>query len=72
MVVETTDIAVVKGVIIYARYLDQQRNVQTSFIAMKEVVNGHADTIMAVLRKLCSDHQLNMDKPVALVEIVLQ
>ena len=43
-------------------YIHQKRKVQTSFIVMKEAVGGHADTIMAVLRKLCSHHQLNMDK----------
>jgi len=47
---ETTDIAFVKEVIIYACYLDQntcyldqKRKVQTSFIAMKEAVDGHVD-----------------------------
>ena len=32
---------------------------------MKEAVHGCADTCMVVLRKFCSDHQLNMDKLVA-------
>ena len=62
MVDETTDIAV-KEAIIYAHY--QKRKAQTSFIAMKEAVDGHADTIMVVLSKLYSDHQLNNDKLVA-------
>ena len=43
-----TNIAVVKEVIIYACYLDQKRKVQTSFIAIKEAVDGHADTIKVV------------------------
>ena len=62
MVDETNDIAVVKEEKNYAHYLDQKRKVQTFFIAMKEAVDGCAGTIMAVLRKLCGDHQLNMDK----------
>jgi len=48
MVDETTDVVVVKEVITYAHYLDQKRKVQASFIAMKEAVDGRADTIMAV------------------------
>ena len=43
-----TNIAVVKEVIIYACYLDQKRKVQTSFIAIKEAVDGHADAIKVV------------------------
>ena len=52
MIDETTDVAVVKEVIVYARYLDQKRKVQTSFIAMEEIPDGCTDTIMTVVRKL--------------------
>ena len=45
---ETTNIAVVKDVVVYARYLDQKRKVRTSFIAKKEAVDGCAETIVAV------------------------
>ena len=67
---ETTDIAVVKDVIVYAHYLDQKRKVQTSFIAMSAnlfhcnergcgwLCRHH----YGGLRKLCGDHELNMDK----------
>ena len=46
---ETTDLAVVKEVIIYAHYLDQKRKVHISFIAMKEAVDGCADTSWWIL-----------------------
>lgn len=39
---ETTDVAVVKEVIIYARYLGSDRKVCTSFIGMMEVSIGTA------------------------------
>ena len=64
MVDETTNIAVVKEVIIYACYLDQKRKVQTSFIAIRSCGWSYRHH-KGGLRKLCSNHQLNMDKLVA-------
>ena len=62
MVDETTYVAVTKEVILYARYLGKDRKVQTSFIAMEEVADGRADTIMRVLKKVCNDHHLDIER----------
>ena len=57
---ETTDVAVVKEVIIYARYLGSDRKVCTSFISMMEVVDGTAKTILAALQLLCDREYLDV------------
>lgn len=43
MVDETTNIAIVNEVTIHVHYLDQNRKVETCFIAIKEAVDGRAD-----------------------------
>ena len=58
---ETTDVAVIKDVIFYARFLDKQRKVRTAFIGMVEVADGCAATIMGVLTKLCEDNELDLE-----------
>ena len=50
---ETTNIAVVKEVIIYAHYLGSDRNVCTSFVGMMEGSDGTAKTILNALQQLC-------------------
>jgi hypothetical protein len=58
---KTTDVAVIKEVIVYARFLDKQRKVRTAFIGIVEVADGCAATIMGVLTKLCEDNQLDLE-----------
>ena len=59
---ETTDVAVIKEVIIYmyARYLGSDRKVCTSFIGMMEVADGTAKTIVAALQLLCDREHLDV------------
>ena len=58
---ETTDVAVVKEVIIYARYIGTDRKVCTAFIGMMEVSDGTAKTILAALQKLCEKENLDIE-----------
>ena len=46
---ETTNVAIVKEVIIYARYLGHDRKVCTSFIGMIGVADSTARTILVAL-----------------------
>ena len=48
---ETTDVAVVKEVIIFARYLGIDRKLCTAFIGMMDVSDGTAKSIVAALQK---------------------
>ena len=56
---ETTDVAVVKEVIIYARFLGSDR-MCTSFIGTMEVADGTAKTILAALQLLCDREHLDV------------
>ena len=49
---ETTDVAVVKEVIVYARFLGHQNKVKTAFIGMIGVADGFAATIIGILMQL--------------------
>ena len=62
---ETTDVAVIKEVIVYARYLNSNREIQTAFIGMVEVKEGTASAIMAALEKVCNNCGVNLKKLVA-------
>ena len=57
---ETTDVAVVKEVIIYARYLGRDRKVCTSFLGMMEVSDGTAKSILTAIEKLCEQNNLDL------------
>ena len=62
---ETTDVSVIKEVIVYARYLNSNREIQTAFIGMVEVKDGTASSIMAALEKVCNNCGVNLKKLVA-------
>ena len=57
---ETTDAAVIKEVIVYARYLSKQRKIKTAFIGMVDIPDGCAATIMGVPTKICDDNNLDL------------
>ena len=57
---ETTDVAVIKEVIVYARFLSKQRKIKTAFIGMIGIPDGCAATIMGVLTKICDDNNLDL------------
>ena len=58
---ETTDVAVKKELIVYARYLNSDRQICTSFISLLEVPNGTASTIFSALQKLCEEEGFDID-----------
>ena len=58
---ETTDVAVIKEVIIYARFLSKQRKIKTAFIGMIRIPDSCAATIMGVLTKICDDNNLDLE-----------
>lgn len=62
---ETTDVAVKKELIVYARYLDKDRKVRTSFTGMLEVPDGCATTILAAIQQLCEQEGLDLDNKLA-------
>ena len=58
---ETTDVAVIKEVIIYSRYVGRDSKVSTSFIGMVEVTDGCATSILAAIQQLCDREHLDID-----------
>ena len=58
---ETTDVAVKKELIVYARYLSSDRHIRTSFIGLLEVPDGTASTIFSALQKLCEEEGFDID-----------
>ena len=57
---KTTDVAVIKEVIVYARFLSKQRKIKTAFIGMIGIPDGCAATIIGVLTKICDDNNLDL------------
>ena len=51
MIDETTDVAVLKELIVYAKYLDCNKVPTTSFIGVAALPNGQADTIHETLKR---------------------
>ena len=67
---ETTDIAIIKEVIVYAWFLGKDRRIRTAFIAMIGIPDSCAISIMGVLQKLCEDNQLDLEhKHLAVMEL---
>ena len=58
---ETTDVAVIMEVIVYARFLSKQRKIKMAFIGMIGIPDGCAATIMGVLTKICDDDNLDLE-----------
>ena len=61
MVDETTDVAVIKEVIVYARFLGHKNKVKTGFTGIIGVADGCAATIMGVLTQLCEKNHLDLN-----------
>lgn len=48
LVDETTDVAVHKDLIVYAKFLNEQHEVHTSFLGLIQLSDGRADTLFIV------------------------
>ena len=48
---ETTDLAVCKDLIVYAKYLNNSHTEVTSFLGISQLHNGEAETIKALVSK---------------------
>ena len=59
---ETTDVAIKKELIMYARYLGPDKNICTSFIGMMEIKDGCAKTILSAIHELCEQKDLDIDR----------
>ena len=56
---ESTDISVLKQLLLYGRYLDDSGGTQTVFLQIKDLFNGTAETIVAALVKYCNDKSIS-------------
>ena len=56
---ETTDVAIKKELIMYARYLGPDKNICTSFIGMMEIKDGCA---LSAIHELCKQKDLDIDR----------
>ena len=65
MIDETTDVAVLNEMVIYARYIENGK-VSTSFLKICELFNGTADTTETTLVAYMEDKGLSMSKMVGL------
>lgn len=61
LVDETTDVAVHRDLIIYAKFLSKQREVTTSFVGLLQLSDGRADTIFdAMIQRLVEKEELDI------------
>lgn len=61
MIDETTDVAVLKQLVIYARYITDS-GVQTRFLGMLNIPDGTALTIVEAVTKFCDDWNLDINQ----------
>ena len=61
MIDETTDVAVMKQLVIYAKYIENGA-VQTRFLSMIQIRNGTASTIVEAVTKFCEEWNLDIKK----------
>ncbi|XP_078581210.1 zinc finger protein 862-like [Branchiostoma floridae x Branchiostoma japonicum] len=62
MIDETTDVAVTKQLIIYARYLTEKHKVKTSFLGIVAIDDGKADTIVAAIQAFLTSVDLDINR----------
>ena len=62
MINESTDVAVVNEMVVYARYLTATKNVKTGFMKIIELLNGTAETIETALLKYLENKSLPLAK----------
>ncbi|XP_038075866.1 uncharacterized protein LOC119743514 isoform X1 [Patiria miniata] len=59
---ETTDVSVLSQLIFYGRFLDNQGQVQTKFLAIKDIPNGTAETVTNNINMFMDDNKLERSK----------
>ena len=64
MIDETTDVAVMKQLVIYARYIEDGA-VQTRFLSMMHIRDGTASIIVEAVTKFCDDWNLDIKEKCA-------
>lgn len=58
MIDETTDISIIKEMVIYTRYISSEAEVCTSFLAIVELPNGTAETVEKALTTYLDDNNI--------------
>ena len=66
MIDESTDVAVLSEMVIYARYVTATNNVKTAFMKIAEIFNGTADTIETALVEYLQSKDLPLTKLIGL------
>ena len=70
LVIETRDVAVHKVFIIYAKFLNEQREVTTSFVGLLQLFDGRADTIVdALIKRLVEKEGLDIQVSCVPIEV---
>ena len=59
---KTTDVAVVKEVIVYARFIFRKKEVQTSLLGLVPVSDGRAAAVLGGITKVCEKRNVNLRK----------
>ena len=59
---ESTDISVLKQLVLYGRFIDESGTIQTAFLEIKDLFNGTAETIEVALMKYCDDRSISWRK----------
>ena len=66
MIDESTDVAVLSEIVIYARYATATKSVKTAFMKIIDLFNGTADTIETALLKYLESNDLPLTKLIGL------
>ena len=66
MIDESTDVAVLSEMVIYARYVTATKSVKTAFMKIIDLFNGTADTIETALLKYLESNDLPLTKLIGL------
>ena len=59
---ETTDVAVLKELVLYARYLSADGKVKSIYLKIQDLFNGTAETIYEAITKYCASKGISLNK----------
>ncbi|XP_006824225.1 zinc finger protein 862-like [Saccoglossus kowalevskii] len=65
MVDETTDISILKQLIMYAKYTDKEGNAKTSFVHISDIFDGKAETIETAIVNFCEKNMFLLNSKMA-------
>lgn len=59
---ESTDVAVLKELVLYARYLSPDGKAKSTYLSIQDLFNGTAETIYEAITKYCASNDISLSK----------